>query len=307
MKFNLLEKIDCPICKSKEFKIIKEASIKTNTNYKKKYDLFNSSSNHKLTQQLVKCKKCELVYVNPRLSNEIINKGYSYNKDEKFILQNQERIQTFKINLKKIIKVIGFNKKKISILDVGSAGGAFLLSINNPLMECDGIEPNNWLVEEAKKKFPNLNIYSTTLEKFNKHKKYDLITYWDVFEHLTDINSEIIHINKFLKNNSFLLLNIPDYGSSFRKLLGFKWPFFLDVHLYYFEKKTISLFMKNNGFNLLQVIKHKQILKLGYIIERVTNVFPMLKFLETIIKFLNFHNIKIKYNIGQNIYIFKKS
>ena len=130
MKFNSLEKIDCPICMSKEFKIIKEGSIETNANYEKKYDLFNSSSSHKLTQQLVKCKKCELIYVNPRLSNEIINKGYSYNEDEKFILQNQERIQTFKINLKNIIKIIGFNRKKISILDVGSAGGAFLLSIN---------------------------------------------------------------------------------------------------------------------------------------------------------------------------------
>ena len=40
--------------------------------------------------------------------------------------------------------------------------------------------------------------------------------------------------------------------------------------------------MKNNGFNLLQVIKHKQILKLGYIMERVINVFPKLKFLESI-------------------------
>ena len=307
MKINSLEKIDCPICMSKEFKIIKEGSIKPNTNFDKKYDLFNSSSNHKLTQQLVKCEKCDLIYVNPRLSNEIINKGYSYNKDEKFILQNQERIQTFKINLKNIIKVIGFNRKKISILDVGSAGGAFLLSINNPLIKCDGIEPNNWLVDKAKKKFPNLNIYSTTLEKFNKDEKYDLITYWDVFEHLTDINSEITHINKFLKSNSFLLLNIPDYGSFFRKFLGFKWPFFLDVHLYYFEKKTISLFMKNNGFNLLKVIKHKQILKLGYIMERVTNVFPMLRFLETIINFSKLNNVKIKYNIGQNIYIFKKT
>ena len=56
MKFNLLEKINCPICKSKDFKIIKKAIIKTNTNYKKKYELFNSSSNHKLTQQLVRCK-----------------------------------------------------------------------------------------------------------------------------------------------------------------------------------------------------------------------------------------------------------
>ena len=73
------------------------------------------------------------------------------------------------------------------------------------------------------------------------------------------------------------------------------------------KKKTISLFMKNNGFILLQVIKHKQILKLGYIMERVINVFPKLKFLETIIKFLNLHNVRIKYNVGQNIYIFKKT
>ena len=306
MKFNSLEKIDCPICKSKNFKIIKKSNIRSNTNHKKNYDLFNSSSSHKLTQQLVKCKKCELIYVSPRLLNEIINKGYSYNKDEKFILQNQERIQTFKINFNNIINIISYNNKKFSILDVGSAGGAFLLSIDSPLIECDGIEPNKLLVEEAKTKYPNLNIYPTTLEKFNKDKKYDMITYWDVFEHLTDINNEIIYVNKFLKNNGFLLLNIPDYGSFYRKLLGFKWPFFLDVHLYYFEKKTINLFMKNNGFDLQKIIKHKQILKLGYIMERVSNVFPMFKFLENIIKVTRLKNIKIKYNIGQNIYIFKK-
>ena len=45
----------------------------------------------------------------------------------------------------------------------------------------------------------------------------------------------------------------------------------------------------------------------GDVMERVINVFPKLKFLETIIKFLNLHNIRIKYNVGQNIYIFKKS
>ena len=151
-----------------------------------------------------------------------------------------------------------------------------------------------------------MNLYPTTLASFVKNKKYELITYWDVFEHLTDINNEMLYIKKFLKKDSYLILNIPDYGSIFRKLLGFNWPFFLDLHLYYFNKKTISLFMKNNQFELIKTIKHVQILKLKYILERATNIFPILKILNFLMKVCNLENLKIKYNIGQNLYIFKK-
>ena len=41
-------------------------------------DFFNSSSDKKLSQQLVECLKCKLIYVNPRISNDLINKSYSY-------------------------------------------------------------------------------------------------------------------------------------------------------------------------------------------------------------------------------------
>ena len=145
-----IEKISCPICKSIEFKILKKNKI-----IKKKVDnvkdFFNSSSNHSLSQQLVKCKSCQLVYVNPRIKSELINTGHSYNEDEKFILQNNQRIETFKINLTKVLDLINYRNKKLSILDVGSAGGAFLKSIENPSIICEGIEPNQWLVNQAKK------------------------------------------------------------------------------------------------------------------------------------------------------------
>ena len=304
-KHNLNEKINCPICKSKNFKILKKKKVIKKDLKNTKY-FFNSSSNHSLSQQLVECESCELVYVNPRIPSELINDGYAYNEDKKFILQNNQRIETFKINLKKIINLINYKNKKLSILDVGSAGGAFLKSIEDPLITCDGIEPNKWLVEEAKKNYNEINLFATTIENFNHNKKYELITYWDVFEHLTDINNEIFFFNKLLNKNGYLILNLPDYGSLHRKILGFKWPFFLDVHLYYFNKKTIKLFMKNNQFKYIDIIKHVQILKLGYIIERVINIFPYLKFLSYFVKLFNLENTKVKYNIGQNIYIFKK-
>ena len=304
---NFFEKIVCPICKSKDYKIIKKNKLKLDyNNFEKKIGFFNSSSNQKLSQQLVECINCKLIYVNPRISSVLINQAYSYNEDKKFILQNNERIESFKINLNQIINAINFKNKKFSILDVGSAGGAFFQSINNSLIECDGLEPNKWLVNKAKKSYGKINIYPTTLQFFKKKKKYELITYWDVFEHLTDINNEIFYIKKFLKKNCYLILNIPDYGSVFRKILKFNWPFFLDVHLYYFNKETIELFMKNNKFELVEVIKHIQILKLGYILERAINIFPFLKFFYSFVRICNLENLKIKYNIGQNLYIFKK-
>jgi len=306
-KINLLENIVCPICKSENYKILKKSILNLDKyNFEKEIDFFNSSSNHKLSQQLVECFNCKLVYVNPRISGDIINKSYSYNEDMKFIDQNNERIKSFKINLNRIINAISFQNKKISILDVGSGGGAFIQSIDSSFIDCDGIEPNKWLVNQAKKYYGNFNLYPTTLANFINNKKYELITYWDVFEHLTDINKEMLYIKKFLKKDSYLILNIPDHGSIFRKLLGFNWPFFLDVHIYYFDKNTLSLFMKNNQFELIQIIKHVQILKLKYILERAINIFPILKILNIFMKACNLENLKIKYNIGQNLYIFKK-
>jgi len=306
-KSKLLEDIICPICKKEDYKIVKKSIIKLdNYNIEKDINFFNSSSNQKLSQQLVACVNCKLIYINPRISSDLINKSYSYNEDKKFIYQNNERIHSFKINLNQILNVINFHNKRFSILDVGSAGGAFIQSIDSSLIDCDGLEPNKWLVNEAIKNYGKINLYPTTLSNFKKKKKYELITYWDVFEHLTDINNEMYYINKFLKNDCYLILNIPDYGSIFRKLLRFNWPFFLDVHLYYFNKETIELFMKNNQFELIKVIKHVQILKLGYILERAINIFPFLKIFHSIIKVINLENYKIKYNIGQKIYIFKK-
>jgi len=304
---NLLENILCPICKAKNYKILKKSTFNFDKyNFEKEINFFNSSSNHKLSQQLVECLKCELIYVNPRISSDIINKSYSYNEDIKFIDQNNERIESFKINLNRIINAISFQNKKFSILDVGSGGGAFIQSINSSFIDCDGIEPNEWLVNQAKKYYGNVNLYPTTLSSFIKNKKYELITYWDVFEHLTDINNEMFYINKFLKKDSYLILNIPDYGSIFRKLLRYNWPFFLDVHLYYFNRKTIELFMKKNQFKLIKKLKHVQILKLGFILKKAINFFPLLKIFNPIIRICSLDNLKIKYNVGQSIYIFKK-
>ena len=106
MNKKIYEKINCPICGVNNYKVLRQNKFTESTNTNSSLEYFNSSSNHKLTQQLVKCSECGLVYVNPRFSSNIINSGYSYNEDKKFITQDNERIESFKINLKNILNLL---------------------------------------------------------------------------------------------------------------------------------------------------------------------------------------------------------
>ena len=117
-KNHLLENIICPICKTKDYKILRKSTLNIkNSNLEKNINFFNSSSNRKLSQQLVECFNCKLIYVNPRFSSDIINTSYSYNEDIKFIEQNNERIETFKIKLNRVLNAINYQNKRFSILD----------------------------------------------------------------------------------------------------------------------------------------------------------------------------------------------
>ena len=109
-----------------------------------------------------------------------------------------------------------------------------------------GVEPNKWLVKNIKNK-SKLNILAGTLNDI-KNKGYNLICFWDVFEHVTDVNKTLKHCKKILNKDGQILINIPDYDSLARKVLGFKWPF-LNVH-FTILIKTLSKLLKNMALNL---------------------------------------------------------
>ncbi len=297
------EKIICPICKSKKFEILRE-NLKPNITIAELKKFYSSSSDKKLIDQLSKCKNCDFILLNPRVKKKIVLDSYTNNPDKEFVKHNNYRLKTFLFNFKRVIKFLTITQeKKLKILDIGTGGGTFLLAAKQLGFEAHGLEPNKWLVNYIKKNL-KIKAYQGTLEKIYLRKKFDLISFWDVFEHVIDLNKTLVICKRLLKKNGVLLLNIPDHGSLARKLLGKSWPFYLNVHLYYFEKKTLNMILNKHGFKYQNKITHFQLLPLKYILKRAGNYF----------KFFNFLNNKIPkkmdfgiwYNVGQNIYLYKK-
>lgn len=296
----LYRTILCPLCNNNNYRILIKGKKQTQNlaKLKKVY----SSSNNFFIDQVVYCKKCSFIYTNPRINEKIILSGYTNAIDKKFISQDMLRLKTFNKSINKINSIIDLQKIKIG-LDVGTAGGAFLFACNNNKLNVEGIEPSRWLVKEFKKK-SNIKIYNGAFENFTFKKKYDIIFFWDVLEHVFDLKSTIQKIKKLLNSNGYLVINAPDYDSLARKILQKKWPFFLSVHLYYFTLKSLNQVL-GSDFVLVKKFPHFQFLELGYILKRAKKYFSIFGLFETIFSKLKLDHIPFVYNLGQTTFIYK--
>lgn len=304
----LLDQALCPNCDQNDFKIIFKSKIPTEISKEELLKIYRSSSDHTFIEQMVQCKKCDLVYLNPRIKQSIILESYINAVDPTFISQNETRIKTFSRSLSRIMrktKLLGSSKNKI--LDVGCAGGAFPKAAADMGFDVYGIEPSQWLCEFARTQY-SLKIKQGILKSgdFNKNT-FDLITLWDVIEHLTDPKDVLRTIHDILKDDGFLVVNYPDIDSLACKILGKRWPFYLSVHLIYFTPMTIKKILEDCGFIIEQIEPYFQTLKLGYILKRAATYFPFFSFLEKLVNKVRLSEIPFTYNIGQSMVIARKA
>ncbi len=299
-----LETVDCNICGSKEYEVIYKSEYEKATQTDEKV-LYRASGDEPLLDQLVKCKKCNLVYVNPRLKPEVILGGYSEGEDEMFVSQSEAREATFFSALKTIEK---YKKEKGKILDIGTAGGAFLAAAKKRGWDIYGCEPNKWMAEWGEKNL-GINIDLGTLFEQKYHdKSFDVVTLWDVVEHTTEPSKILAECRRILKDDGLLVINYPDWGSWIAKIMKKKWFFTLAVHLFYFTPETIKKLMNKCGFQIIKMKPHFQKLETGYLFFRMGAYSKLLsKFGGTTAKLLHINHWKIPYWIGQTFVVAGKN
>ena len=295
------ELINCNLCGSKDFKVIYKEIADEKGSPQEKY---KSSGNIIASDQIVKCKSCGLLYVNPRLKPEIIVQGYSEGSDETFVSQSKGRELTFKKSLKFIEK---YANNKGKILDIGTAGGSFLKVAKEKGWSVYGVEPNKWLCNWAKENY-GIDVLSGTIfdHKF-EDEFFDVITLWDVLEHVPDPAKVLDECRRILRPGGILVVNYPDIGTWIAKFMKKKWVFLLSVHLFYFNKKTIRLMLNKKNFNVIKTKPHFQTLGLDYLIFRAKAYNKMIaKVGGKVSKTLRIGNMQLPYWLGQTLVIAKK-
>ncbi len=134
-----------------------------------------------------------------------------------------------------------------SILDVGCAAGFFLEALG-PTWDPYGCDASSAMARVAKEKFPE-RIAEAGFEEYSPGRTFDVITMWDVIEHVADPVACIKKISSLLNDDGFLFIGTPDTASPVVHILGKRWYHYIPpTHLHFFSRWNIPIFLRNNGF-----------------------------------------------------------
>jgi SAM-dependent methyltransferase len=170
--------------------------------------------------------------------------GYvDYDKDK------QAMIPTFQEYLDRIEKL---NPTKGKMLDIGAATGFFLDLARQRGWEPHGVEPSDHAASIGRAK--GIDVITGTLDdcRFPDHF-FDVITLWDVIEHLPEPRKALATVRRLVKPKGIIVINTPDSGSMLSKTLGTKWHLVVPPeHLNLFHRKSLQLLLEESGFSVLQ-------------------------------------------------------
>lgn len=207
------------------------------------------------------CPNCGVVSVYPQLSNEEIEKYYPEEYISYPIPIEKETSKLKRLDrqygvFKRRRKVERYTKKKAGrILDIGCATGVFLNEMKAHGWECYGIEPSVYASDIAKNQL-GLNVLNGYLDdvQFDDHY-FDVITLWDVFEHLANPNKTLRIIKRILKPDGTLVITMPNIDSWERKIFKQYWAGW-DVprHYHIFSENAIQNLLRNHGMHIDNLI-----------------------------------------------------
>jgi len=216
---------------------------------------------------VVRCAKCGLVYVTPRRSPESLvadvygesywkssepkAKGYAdYAKDQELYLK------TYRHRAKLLAPLLG--DRKVRVLDIGCAAGYFLRVMMEKGHDVFGAEVSATIAEKAREALGDQRVHVGFLSGAVGKKPgfelgtFDLVTLWDVVEHVPDPQSFLREVRSMLKPGGLLVLETQNVTSRFARLLGKRWQHYKhEEHLYHFDPTTVRELLRQGGFSVV--------------------------------------------------------
>jgi 2-polyprenyl-3-methyl-5-hydroxy-6-metoxy-1,4-benzoquinol methylase len=156
--------------------------------------------------------------------------------------------------------------KTKSILDIGCGNGMFAEFANTHGFNYVGIDIDKSSLEIARKRnLKNCTFIETTLEDFiksNPNQKFDIVSMFEVFEHIDNPIETLNKIENILNPNGLFLGSIPNEKRFFAKKLNLNFAL-PPYHLNYWTKETWSYFIPKFSDLKIEVVESN--LYYGYI------------------------------------------
>jgi len=231
------ERIDCPVCQNAESRTI--APIDRN------FKLSNT----------VMCTRCGMVFTNPMPSEEELNDFYAnfyrflhqgalFRPRQKHILKRRLEAER---NAQEVAEFITDGCRS---LDFGCGSGELVQAVQRLGAEAHGFEPGQAYGSFAQKKMGD-RIRVGPWQSMHYARKFDLVTMWQVLEHLRDPVSALKTIVSWINPGGKVYVGVPNICATPCK--GFGWFHF--PHVLSFNHWTIRLAAARCGLRPIKFMR----------------------------------------------------
>jgi 2-polyprenyl-3-methyl-5-hydroxy-6-metoxy-1,4-benzoquinol methylase len=233
-----------------------------------------------------RCRGCGFAWVSPRLdeaglaalyasqsywkSDAPRTTGYSdYRRDERLYLRTFRRRLEFALR---------DGPRGGTALDVGCAAGFCLKVLSDLGFDVYGVEPSAEIARHARERFGFETIHVGQLETSpHPPEFFDLITMWDVIEHVVDPRALLVKARQLLKPGGMLVVETQNADSAFARLLGRRWHHYKhQEHIYHFTPSTVRELLRSADFQIEKLTPRfaGKYVSFDFIAERATRLHP---------------------------------
>jgi SAM-dependent methyltransferase/ribosomal protein S27E len=237
---------------------------------------------------VVTCSSCGLTYVTPRLSDaslisEVYDEGYWSSDSAKtrgYTDYRQDAPLYLKTYRRRYRVVARHFERPGRVLDVGCAAGYFLKVMQERGWEVTGLEPSDAIRPQAAERLGADRVRGGLLHEAGLEPgSFDLITFWDVVEHIPDVVGALAFARTLLAPGGKLLIETQNVDSKTADKLGKAWHHYKHAeHIYHFNPATIDRVLTEAGFRILENTPKLggKYVSLSFIAERAGRVHPIL-------------------------------
>lgn len=214
----------CPIC-----------GAATAPRFLEKYDSY----------EINRCPSCNVIYSDP-----MRNPGASWYRNSEMYAVGKMSPGVLGWHHDQFLKDENFYGKKL--LDVGCGSGFFLSHAHKKGYDISGIDFDEDDIRIARERYGIKSVYLKSVEDIYKDpsiEKFDVVTLFEVLEHLDDPARFMRQVRHILKKGGYIALSVPNRDRKLDFLGEGDYP---PNHLTKWNKDCLSSFLENNGFEVIR-------------------------------------------------------
>lgn len=208
------------------------------------------------------CAACGVTYVSPRPSAErLIADVY----DESYWTSSAPRVRgyadyrgdaelyrrTFRRRLRALRPLLPETGRA---LDVGCASGHWVEVLREAGWDARGLEPSPAIARSARAALGDALVEGTLESAALENGSFDLITLWDVLEHLPAPLASLRRVRELLAPGGRVVIETQDVASPVARLAGRRWHHYKHLeHLVHFTPRTLTSTLERAGLRLVRL------------------------------------------------------